>query len=192
MQSRIDIAQVAREALAAADRLVPDWLPDGRRSGHEWQARNPLRSDRSIGSFSVNLTTGAWADFASGDKGGDLVSLYAYLHGMKQGEAAREVARSIGMTPAAAAAQPVAAPAPRLAYATDWRPVLPVPEHAPPAPVAHIKRGRPQATWTYRGRAGELLGHVYRFTTSDGGKEILPVVWARHERTGEEQWRWMQ
>jgi predicted P-loop ATPase len=194
MQSSIDIAQVAREALAAADRLVPDWLPDGRRSGHEWQARNPLRSDRSIGSFSVNLTTGAWADFASGDKGGDLVSLYAYLHGMKQGDAAREVARSIGMTPAASlsSSAPTPAPAPRLAYATDWRPLLPVPAHAPPAPVAHIKRGRPQATWTYRGRAGELLGHVYRFTTSDGGKEILPVVWARHERTGEEQWRWMQ
>lgn len=191
MKPRIDIAQVAREALAAADRLVPDWLPDGRRNGAEWQARNPLRSDNKLGSFSINLKTGLWSDFATGDKGGDLVGLYAYVRGMNPLEAAREIARSMGIS----ADQPAApsSPAPvKLAYTTDWRPVVPVPAGAPPAPVAHIKRGRPVATWAYRGRSGELLGYVYRFTTSDGGKEILPVVWGRHAVTGEEGWRWMQ
>ena len=33
----------------------------------------------SRGSFSVSITTGVWADFATDDRGGDLVSLYAYL-----------------------------------------------------------------------------------------------------------------
>ena len=192
MKPRIDIAQVAREALAAADRLVPDWLPDGRRNGAEWQARNPLRSDNTLGSFSINLRTGLWCDFATGDKGGDLVGLYAYVRGMKPLEAAREIARSMGIVAEQPQAPRTAPPPPKLAYATDWRPVVPVPAGAPPAPVAHIKRGRPVATWAYRGRAGELLGYVYRFTTSDGGKEILPVVWGRHAVTGEEGWRFMQ
>ena len=192
MKPRIDIAQIAREALAAADRLVPDWLPDGRRNGAEWQARNPLRSDNTLGSFSINLRTGLWCDFATGDKGGDLVGLYAYVRGMKPLEAAREIASSMGIVAEQRQAPRTAPPPPKLAYTTDWRPVVPVPAGAPPAPVAHIKRGRPVATWAYRGRAGELLGYVYRFTTSDGGKEILPVVWGRHAVTGEEGWRWMQ
>jgi hypothetical protein len=55
-------------------------------------ARNPTRNDRRLGSFSINLTTGAWADFADGAKGGDVVSLYAYLRNIGQGDAARELA----------------------------------------------------------------------------------------------------
>ena len=60
---------------------------------------NPLRSDAKIGSFSVNLTNGHWADFASDDKGGDLVSLYAYLfHAGDQGQAAVALAERFGIT----------------------------------------------------------------------------------------------
>ena len=63
-----------------------------RRRGREYLARNPTRNDRSLGSFSVNTATGAWADFADGAKGGDVISLYAYLRNIRQGEAARELA----------------------------------------------------------------------------------------------------
>ena len=45
--------------------------------GHEYVARNPTRADRRPGSFKINLRTGRWADFATGDKGGDPVSLAA-------------------------------------------------------------------------------------------------------------------
>ena len=45
--------------------------------GHEWVAKNPTRADRHAGSFSVNLRSGKWADFATGDKGGDVVALAA-------------------------------------------------------------------------------------------------------------------
>lgn len=185
---RIDFAAVAAAALSSAERLVPMWLPDGRRSGHEWQARNPTRSDERLGSFSVNLTTGAWADFATGDRGGDLVSLRAYLSGCSQGDAARELAQHMGIQLAPSGAPP----APRATERTPWVPIVPVDESAPAPPAAHIKRGRPERTWAYHGRDGRLLGYVYRFAASDGGKEILPVVWARHSATGERAWRWMQ
>jgi len=75
--------------------VIPQWLPRGRMVGSEWVALNPNRSDKTPGSFSVNLVTGQWADFAGGDrdKGGDLISLYAYLFcGGDQGKAAHELA----------------------------------------------------------------------------------------------------
>jgi hypothetical protein len=56
---RIAFRRVADAALAYADALVRRWLPDGRRKGAEWVARNPTRVDRRRGSFKVNVRTGA-------------------------------------------------------------------------------------------------------------------------------------
>ena len=77
--------------------LLARWLPDGRREGNEYVARNPRRHDRHPGSFKINLSRGAWADFATGDRGGDVISLAAFLAGTSQGEAARELARMLGL-----------------------------------------------------------------------------------------------
>jgi hypothetical protein len=72
-------------------------LPDGRIIGGEYVALNPTRSDRRPGSFKINLRTGRWSDFATGDKGGDPVSLCAYVEGVSQGEAARLLGRMLGL-----------------------------------------------------------------------------------------------
>jgi hypothetical protein len=77
---------------------VPRWLPDGRRVASEWIARNPTRDDHKLGSFKINLKSGRWADFATGDAGGDLVSLRAYLDDVRQGEAARRIAEELGLS----------------------------------------------------------------------------------------------
>jgi hypothetical protein len=94
----IDFHRVNAAALGALPSLLARWLPDGRRMGHEWVARNPTRADRKPGSFRVNLRTGRWADFATGDAGGDPVSLAAYLSGTGQAEAARALADMLGVT----------------------------------------------------------------------------------------------
>jgi hypothetical protein len=67
-------------------------LPDGKLHGQEWVARNPRRVDRTPGSFRVNIRSCKWADFATTDKGGDLISLVAYLADVRQAEAARRLA----------------------------------------------------------------------------------------------------
>ena len=72
-------------------------LPGGKRVGSEYVALNPRREDRRPGSFKINLRTGRWADFAVDAKGGDVVSLCAYLEGIKQSEAARRLARMLGL-----------------------------------------------------------------------------------------------
>lgn len=94
---RTDFAAINAAALPMLPALAARWLPDGRRRGDEWVARNPRRSDRTPGSFSVNLITGKWADFASGDKGGDVVSLAAFLARSGQAEAARNLADMLGV-----------------------------------------------------------------------------------------------
>ncbi|MCG6869541.1 MAG: hypothetical protein LJE91_12695 [Gammaproteobacteria bacterium] len=84
-------------ALAVLPALLARWLPDGRRQGNEWVARNPRRDDRRPGSFSVNVVTGRWADFANGDRGGDPISLAAYLHDISQSDAARKLTDMLGV-----------------------------------------------------------------------------------------------
>jgi hypothetical protein len=88
---------VAYETIAAAalphlQTLVRRWLPGGRREGNEWVVLNPRRADRRPGSFKINLRTGRWADFATADRGGDVISLAAHLHGLSQLEAAQKLA----------------------------------------------------------------------------------------------------
>src|SRR5712691_2667332 len=94
---RVDFAAVNRAALGCLPDILARWLPGGRIEGREYVVRNPKRRDRRPGSFKVNLATGRWADFATGDKGGDPISLAAYLAGCSQVEAARRVAVMLGL-----------------------------------------------------------------------------------------------
>ena len=188
--SKIDFKAIASAALSRADSLLRQWLPDGKRDGHEYKALNPTRADSKLGSFSINLNTGAWADFATGDQGGDLVSLYAFLHGLDQPKAAREVAELVGID--ISEDKPKAKQKPDLKVVkTPWKPILPAPADAEPPPVAHYARGKPQAVWTYYDAEKRINGYVYRFATSDGGKETLPVCFCEHGETGQREWRWL-
>ena len=93
---KIAFDRIASDALSNISSILPRWLPDGRREGAEWVARNPRRADNKPGSFKINLKSGRWGDFATGDRGGDLVSLAAFLFGLNQAEAAQRVAEMVG------------------------------------------------------------------------------------------------
>ncbi len=97
MKGRIDFGAINAAALPALPTLLRRWLPDGRQVGREYVARNPRRADKRAGSFKVNTRTGRWADFATGDAGGDVVSLAAYLSGTGQADAARALADMLGV-----------------------------------------------------------------------------------------------
>jgi hypothetical protein len=96
-QRRLNFEAINRAALANVHEVLQRWLPDGHLEGREYTAINPRRADHRRGSFKVNVDTGKWADFATGDAGGDLVSLAAYLAGVSQGEAVRELANMLGV-----------------------------------------------------------------------------------------------
>jgi hypothetical protein len=97
MSGRVDFAEVNREALASFPAVLGRILPGGKRVGSEVVALNPKRADRRLGSFKVNRFNGRWADFATGEKGSDPISLVAYLADVPQGEAARLLARMLGL-----------------------------------------------------------------------------------------------
>jgi putative DNA primase/helicase len=91
----LDLAAIGRAALPRLEDLCRRWLPGGRRVGAEWICGS-LRGEPGA-SCKVNLRTGRWADFATGEKGGDAVSLAAAIHGLTQAEAARRLAATLGL-----------------------------------------------------------------------------------------------
>ena len=96
---RVDFGRVNAAALRNIDAVVRGLLPGGRREAREWVAHNPNRSDKRLGSFKVNLITGKWCDFSSGDRGGDLVSLAAFVTRTSQRDACIRLAESLGVHP---------------------------------------------------------------------------------------------
>lgn len=93
----LDYAGINAAARRVLPALIVRWLPGGRRKGLEYVALNPRRIDRHAGSFKINLRSGRWADFATGDAGHDPISLLAYLAGIRQGQAARRLADMLGV-----------------------------------------------------------------------------------------------
>jgi len=95
-----DIKKVAANALAHAKSLLPRWLK-GKFEGDEFVALNPSRDDGKLGSFKINVKTGCWSDFATGESGGDIVSYYAHVNSLKdncaypQQVAANRIARDL-------------------------------------------------------------------------------------------------
>lgn len=169
---RPTFAAVAAAALAAVDSVLARWLPDGKREGAEWCARNPTRSDNRTGSFSVNMRTGKWSDFATKDCGGDLVSLVAYLDGCTQGTAADTLAQFLGMREAETDPAPVSGEAKPKPQGPP--PACPVPDDAPAPPAAHPRHGQPSTVWVYRDASGRELVRICRFDKPEG-KEVLPL-----------------
>lgn len=194
------IKQVAAASLSSIERILSNWLPGGKQHGHEYQAINPTRTDSKLGSFSINCNTGAWSDFATGDKGGDLVALVAYLEGTKQGDAAKRLAEFLGLSADKSAPSKCAtdstkntsnADAPAQASKPAWCALLPVPDGASPPFAAHQTHGKPSMQWAYHNAAGQLLCWVYRFEPKNEGerKQFFPLTYCEDTK-GKRMWRW--
>lgn len=201
----IDFRALNEALLARARELVAAWLPCGSVRGHEYVCSSLGGGEGD--SCSVNLTNGKWADFAGDDKGGDLLSLYAAINEIDQGQAALRVAREEGLesvanivsaTPDRGAApppppRPPAPPASSKPEPEGWSTLMPVPPTAPRPPFAHHYRQRDDIIHTAEYAVGDhVLGYVVRFRTSDGGKETLPYTWCVSERDGAAKWCWRQ
>src|ERR1700730_11847080 len=93
----IDFETINRAAIAVLPVILQRLAPGGKIVAGEYVALNPTRADRRPGSFKVNMRTGRWGDFATGDRGGDPVSLYAYVEGVSQVEGARRLARMLAV-----------------------------------------------------------------------------------------------
>lgn len=190
---RPSFAEVSRAALQAIDRVLSHWLPGGKRvdGGKEYTAPNPTRADKRAGSLKVNLVRGTWADFATGDKGGDLIDLVRYLDGSSEVDACNKLAGFLGVV----AGSKGGAPTSRPATAPDWVPVLPIPDEAMrKVPHRHRQHGKPSKVWIYRDAEARPLMVLYRFDLGpdDGGtprKVFAPLTWCKRADSSL-FWRW--
>lgn len=198
----IQFQALADALLARSHNIVPLWLPGGHQKGHEYVCGGLSGGEGS--SCSVNLNTGRWSDFATDEKGGDLLSLYAAIHGLSQAKAAISVARDEGLEDVAGVMpdtrhqrpeRPPAppAPAPKPRETEGWTTVRPVPAMAPQPTFKHHHRTAEDIVRTSVYRLGdEVHGYVVRFRTSDGGKDDLPYTWCKSARDGACKWHWKQ
>ncbi|MFV0455750.1 MAG: DUF927 domain-containing protein [Pseudomonas sp.] len=185
-------AEIKRAALQAIDRVLEHWLPGGKRvdGGKEYTAPNPTRADKHAGSLKVNIAKGTWADFATGDKGGDLIDLVRYIDGGTDVDACNKLADFLNVT---AGSHP--APA-GTSKTPEWVAMQPVPEAAmAKIPHKHRNHGKPSKVWIYRDASGAPLMVLYRFDLApdaDGKskKVFAPLTWCRRSSDQAFQWRW--
>jgi len=187
-----DFSGLSRRLLSRAREFLPVWLPGGRMQGREYVCGS-LRGGPGS-STSVNVDTGKWSDFADADvRGGDLISLYAAIHGVKQGEAAKTLADLINFRlrpegsdtrPQKKKDRPQAIPAdipsaPITETPVKDRAVIAPPPDAPQPSMTHPVHGAPIAHWTYRSADGGVLFYIARYDEADGSKQFVPWSWSK-------------
>ena len=179
---KLDFAAINAAALSSLESLVADWLPAGRREGHEWKVGS--LSGEPGRSLSINLTSGVWKDFSTDAGGGDPVSLLAAIRSCGMKDAATELGERLRT-----GIESEAAPKPKAAN-TDWTPTVAPEGTAMPERIHHHRFGQPSGVWEYRDASGRLFGAVCRFDLPGGGKDVVPLTWCRHT-DGREQFRWL-
>lgn len=191
---RPSFADVKAASLKNIERVLAHWLPNGKRvdGGKEYTAPNPTRTDKRAGSLKVNLNKGTWADFATGDKGGDLIDLVRYLDGGTDVEACAKLTELLSVSVGAA----LSAPAQGKTKASTWTAIQPIPDEAMQrCPVRHRDHGAPSKVWIYRDANGQPLMALYRFDLGpdEEGKPkkvFAPLTWCQRSNSETTQWRW--
>lgn len=188
----LDFAGLASSLLDRARSLLPQWFPAGKIVAGEFKVGDLAGSEGE--SLSINLKSGVWKDFATGEGGADLIALYAAKEGIEQGEAYKRLAG----VPQAVPPNPVE-PSPDK---TEWEAIQPVPDDAPKAPDEFYRREpsgawsqmKAVARWAYRDAEGRLMGYAVRFEwfgpSGEAAKDVLPQVYCLNKSTGKRQWRW--
>lgn len=234
VRNPIDYVRLADALLQRVDSLLPEWLPAGAERNGRWYVGDFDGSPGE--SANVNMATGQWIDNGGGgdDKGGDLISLYARIHNLSNHEAAIQLMERLGwisardddarqavQTPAPAGpagpgpGSPLDGPPdaeaaeprqPRKRGEPKWRPILPVPKHAPkPKFIFGFKNKKTDKwdefeavrTWAYR-MGGALLGYVARYERIDSRgelvKDAVPWTWCENieDARGGQKWHSMQ
>jgi len=202
--SSVDRDSVKRSAIDNITRVLEELLPGGAVRGAEYVVRNPTRADKSPGSFSVRIAgpkAGVWSDFATRDRGGDPVSLVAYVKKCSDDAAERWLQGFLSKRIAARKSEAISSTrdsdhvsGARSTQSTGPRPAidietLPAPENAErvlPA-LARLGKRKPDSHWLYQTADYLRAFYIVRWDEPDGSKTIRPVSWWRSAQG--EGWR---
>ena len=174
--------------LRDAESLLRVWtMRDTEVVNDELRFINIKRSDSSLGSCSINLSSGEFNDFAaSGEfKGRGMIQLYALLHdcdeytayySLKKGLGAFDKQHFVNNRPVPKKEKPAHVAVP--VFDSDASIALP--------PDMHPELGIPDAQWAFKLSDGSVSFYVYRFNQGDGKKETRPVSYSNVEK----KWLW--
>lgn len=188
-------AEVKAAALSRIEQVLGRWLPayklvDG---GTEYTAPNPTRTDSSAGSFKISKAKGTWCDFATGDKGGDLIDLVVYIDGSDKKTAKNALADFLGLTAGTYIPPQTQVKSEK---PDEWLALQPIPSEAmKKPPMKHYKHGAPSKLWTYKDQQGQPLMLLYRFDLKPDAngkrrKEFTPLTFCKNSKSGITDWRW--
>lgn len=180
----IDFDRINAAALLSLESWLLTLFPAGKRDGREFKIGSVAGEPGT--SLSINLQSGVWCDFSSGDKGSDPISLLAAVRGCKMGEAARELDAMLGAGIVPTKADVLRRE--RKGQTDEWTALEVAPDGCSEPDTTHSRWGKPSMVWTYRNGQGQRVGLVCRYDQEDGGKQVLPMTWCRSEG-GKEGWR---
>lgn len=151
MPDQQDYAGLSQLLSSNIKETLSQWLPGGSIQGNEYICGSVAGGSGK--SCRINLKTGMWADFATGEKGGDLISLYAAIKNIKQTESYSELSKAYNYK----------------TNNTEISPVFVAPPDGEPVPsMNHYKHGRPTAYWTYHDELARPLFYIARYDTPKG------------------------
>jgi len=209
MPTNPNFKAIASSALARFDSVMDSLgLSGGKNAGREYLPLNPKRDDHAPGSLTINRDKGAWMEGATGDKGGDLVSLAAYIWDCSNGDAAERLGQQLGVDmperqkrtrgdgrragnayASPATHKPASALPKAPARTDDGVCVMPIPADAPAAPTTHPRHGQPDGRWAYVDAAGVVCFFHDRYEPAGERKQFAPLsLW--RITSGGLVWRW--
>jgi putative DNA primase/helicase len=162
-RSGFDFNSLKNELLSRSESLLRSWFPSGKLVGREFCVGS--LNGEAGNSLKINTRTGQWSDFATGEAGGDLISLYAAIHGITQSDAARELLgnKKLVNLPTIRAVIPT----------TIGRP----PEDAKPPSFVHKSLGSPSQVYEYKDSENRTAFFVARYNLAEGKKSLIPYSW---------------
>jgi len=161
MEKQRNFESLATSLLSDAKSLLRTWLPNGRLVGNEYTSGDLGGAPGE--SLKINIQTGRWCDFATGDKGGDLISLYASIRRISNPEAYDVLCGGYDIYPAS---QPQ----------VELKRLTPPPSNAPKPNFHDTECGDPVAIYTYKTKSGGVYNYICRHEL-DGGKKFTPHTW---------------
>jgi len=164
MDTQTDFKELNQILLAQVRDLLPQWLPGGKFIGDEYVCSDITGG--SGNSLSFNTKKGYGADFESGEKFGDMISLYATINRLSQGEARLSLLDKYDAV----------APAKRKPTPSSNPDIGKPPKGATRPSFRHYIFGPATKIWHYMGPDSETYFYVARYDKA-GKKHFVPWSW---------------
>ena len=157
----INFQEISHKLTPYIESIVLINSPGGKKQGNEYMAGNIHGGQGD--SFRINLNTGKWADFATGEKGGDIISLYAKIKDIQNPDSARQLSE-LYLHNKPTISYPVVPPK------SQTKIIKPPLNHKFDPPL--YKQVKPNDIYIYRDHGGSVMFYICRYDYEENGKHV--------------------